>query len=134
MEIRIPLILLPLTFASLTSAARADEDPAAKALAQNQADAREFGIFFGGMATQYDLCVKKGFLPKGKQSAEAIAKSILGKMREATPGPDQSAYVQQGWDLVKREVAKHASDYTREKCSSFVAPEWAKMLATMHAK
>jgi hypothetical protein len=120
--------------ASLVSATYGEDDPVAKALAQNHADAREFGIFFGGTATQYDLCVKKGFLPKGKQSAEATAKSILEKMREATPGPDQSLYVQEGWDLAKREVAKHSSDFTREKCSSFVAEEWAKMLKTMHAE
>ncbi|HEY6619835.1 MAG TPA: hypothetical protein VIY68_09840, partial [Steroidobacteraceae bacterium] len=29
---------------------------------QAQAQARQFGIFFGGTASQYDLCVKKGFL------------------------------------------------------------------------
>ena len=32
----------------LASAAYGDDDPAAKASAQNHADAREFGIFFGG--------------------------------------------------------------------------------------
>jgi len=128
------LLVVVLACALLAGAAYGDDDPAAKALAQNQADAREFGIFFGGTATQYDLCVKKGFLPKRKQSAEATAKSILEKMREATPGPDQSAYVQEGWDLAKSEVAKHSSDFTREKCSSFVAIEWEKMLKTMHAE
>lgn len=55
-------------------------------------------------------------------------------MREYTPGPDQSAYVQEGWDLAKHEVVKREADYTREKCSSWVAKEWAKMLKTMHAE
>jgi len=133
MGIRVLFAVL-LACASFVCAAYGDDASTAQALAQNHADAREFGIFFGGMATQYDLCVKKGFLPKRKQSAEATAKSILEKMRESTPGPDQSAYVQEGWDLVKREVAKHSSDYTREKCTSWVGAEWEKMLATMHAQ
>jgi hypothetical protein len=133
MGIRILFVVI-LACVSLASAAYGDDDPAAKALAQTHADAQEFGVFFGGMATQYDLCVKKGFLAKGTQSAEATAKLILRKMREYTPGPDQSAYVQEGWDLAKHEVAKREADYTREKCSSWVAKEWAKMLRTMHAE
>jgi hypothetical protein len=133
MRIRVLFVVL-LACASLASATYGDDVPASQTIAQDQANAQEFGVFFGGMATQYDLCVKKGFLPKGKQSAEATAKSILEKMRQATPGPDQSAYVQEGWDLAKREVDKHSSDYTREKCTSWVGKEWAKMLATMHAE
>jgi opacity protein-like surface antigen len=98
-----------------------------------QAQATQFGIYFGGMASQYDLCVDKGFLPKGDRSAEALAASILAKMRELSKGPDQSSYVQQGWDLIKQEIAKHASDYTREKCS-WVGTEWQKMVKTMTPK
>jgi len=97
--------------------AYADDVPSAAALAQEQAQAREFGIFFGGMATQYDLCAKKGFLPKSDRPAEETAKSILEKMRQFTPGPDQSAFVQEGWDYMKVFAAQHASDYTQEKCA-----------------
>jgi hypothetical protein len=42
--------------------------------------------------------------------------------------------VQEGWDFMKQEVAKHEADYTREKCNSWVAKEWGKMLVTMHWK
>jgi hypothetical protein len=131
--IRAALVVL-LAMASSAGLAYGDEDRAAKELAQGHADAQEFGIFFGGMATQYDLCVKKGFLPSKKQSAEATAKLLLEKIRNATPGPDQSTYVQLGWDLAKQEIASRQKDYTRERCSSFVATEWAKMLATLHAE
>src|SRR5580658_3396749 len=55
----------------------ADDAPASAASTSEQAQARQFGIYFGGMASQYDLCVKKGFLVKGNQSAEEAAKSIL---------------------------------------------------------
>jgi hypothetical protein len=115
------------------AAAYAEDAPASAASSVEQAQARQFGIFFGGMASQYDLCVKKGLLAKGDQSAEAIAKSILEKMRQFNKGPDQSAYVQEGWDAIKQEIAKHDADYTQEKCS-WVAKEWAKIVATTTPK
>ena len=95
--------------------------------------AKQFGIYFGGIASQYDLCVKKGFLPKGDQSAEQVARSILEKMRQFDTGSDQSAFVREGWDAIKLEIAKHESEFTQEKCS-WVATEWAKMVATMTPK
>jgi hypothetical protein len=115
------LALVALTF----GAAHAEDVPAPAASNTEQAQARQFGIFFGGMATQYDLCVKKGFIAKGDQSAEEVAKSILEKMREFNKGTDQSAFVREGWDAIKQEVAKHESEYTQEKWS-WVAQEWAK--------
>jgi hypothetical protein len=113
--------------------AYADDVPASVAPSSEQAEARQFGIFFGGMASQYDVCVKKGFIAKGDQSAEEVAKSILEKMRQFDKGTDQTAFVQQGWDAIKQEVAKHESEYTQEKCS-WVGNEWAKMVATMTPK
>ena len=108
----------------------ADDGPASAALDAEQVQAKQFGIYFGGMASQYDLCVKKGLLAKDSQSAEEVAKSILEKMRQFSKGTDQSAFVQEGWDAIKQEIAKHESEYTQEKCS-WVANEWAKMVATM---
>ncbi len=99
-----------------------------------QGQARQFGIFYGGTAAQYDLCVKKGFLPKGDQSAEEMAKSMLEKVLQASNiGPDLSVYVQDGWDTMKQEVAQHESFYTQERCSG-VGKEWAKMIAVLRAK
>jgi hypothetical protein len=127
-------VMIVLGFMALTSAvAYADDVPASAASTTEQAQARQFGIYFGGMASQYDLCVKNGFLPKGDQSAEATAKSILEKMRQFSKDPDQSAYVQEGWDAIKQEIAKRESEYTQEKCSG-VAKEWANMVATMTPK
>jgi hypothetical protein len=98
-----------------------------------QAQARQFGIFFGGTASQYDLCVKKGFLPKGDQSAEEIAKSFMEKTWATNPGADQSAYVQDGWNMMKKEISENESFYTQEKCAS-VGKQWTKMLAVMQKK
>src|SRR3984957_20061763 len=96
-----------------------------------QAQARQFGIFYGGTASQYDLCVKKGYLPKGDQSAEELAKSMLDKvLRASTTGPELFGYVQDGWDTMKQQISQHESFYTQERCSG-VAREWVKMIATM---
>lgn len=95
-----------------------------------QAQARQFGMFFGGTASQYDLCARRGFLAAGNPSAEEIAKSLLEKITISSGGADQSAYVQQGWDMIKKEIAEHESFYTQERCAS-VGKEWAKMMATV---
>ena len=89
-------------------------------------------MLVGGTATQYDLCVKKGFLATSDQSAEETAKSFFEKM-PAGGGPDQSAYVQEGWDMMKKEVSAHESFYTQQKCAG-VGKEWAKIVATMRKK
>jgi hypothetical protein len=111
----------------------ADEAPGPNTNTLEQAQAREFGIFFGGTATQYDLCVKKGFLPKGDQSAEEAAKLFMEKARATTQGADQSAYVQDGWNMMKREIAENESFYTQEKCAS-VGKQWMKMLVEIRKK
>jgi hypothetical protein len=111
------------------SAANAQQQAPATAT-QDQGQARQFGILVGGTASQYDLCVKKGFLPKTDPSAEETAKSILMKVRTSITVPDRSAYMQEGWDMMKKEVSEHESFYTQEKCSG-VGKEWAKIIATM---
>jgi hypothetical protein len=127
-------VIIALGLVSLGGAAACGDDvPAPVAPNSEEAQARQFGIFFGGMASQYDLCVKKGFIAKNAQSAEEVAKSILEMMRKFDKGTDQSVFVQQGWDAIKREIGKHESEFTQEKCS-WVANEWAKMVATMTPK
>jgi hypothetical protein len=123
--------LLSLGLIMCGSAANAQNAPAPATPTQEQGEARQFGILVGGTATQYDLCVKKGFIAKSDQSAEETAKSIFEKMRAS--GPDQSAYVQEGWDMIKKEISAHESFYTQEKCAG-VGKEWAKIMATMRKK
>ena len=124
--------LLSLGLIMWGGAANAQNAPAPTAPTQDQGQARQFGILVGGTATQYDLCVKKGFIAKGDQSAEETAKSIFEKM-SANGGPDQSAYVQDGWDMIKKEISAHESFYTQEKCAA-VGKEWARIMATMRKK
>jgi hypothetical protein len=124
--------LLSLGLILWVSAANAQNAPATATATQDQGQARQFGILVGGTATQYDLCVKKGFLAKSDQSAEETAKSIFEKMH-TIGGPDQSAYIQDGWDMIKKEISAHESFYTQEKCTG-VAKEWAKIVATTRKK
>jgi hypothetical protein len=119
--------------AMIESAAYADVPAAAQTLTSEQAQARQLGIFVGGTATQFDLCVKKGFLVKGDQSAEEMAKAFFDTMRARNVGPDQSAFVQDGWQMMKNEISGHEAFFTKEKCS-WVGKEWTKILATMREK
>ena len=114
------------------SAAHADVT-ASSTSSSEQAQARQLGIFVGGTATQYDLCVKKGFLAKGDRSAEESAESIFEGMRATGNGPDQSAFMREGWDMMKKEISEHESFFTKEKCS-WVGKEWAKIMATMRPR
>ena len=98
-----------------------------------QARARQFGIFFGGTASQYDLCVKKGFLPKGNQSAEEIAKAFLDKTYSTNQGTDQALYVQDGWNTMKKEITENESFYTQARCAA-VGKQWTKLLDVMRKK
>lgn len=111
----------------------ADDTPGPTTNTPEQAQARQFGIFFGGTATQYDLCVKKGFLPKGNQSAEEIAKSFLEKTWAENQGANQSTYVQDGWDKIKKEISENESFYTQERCA-LVGKQWTKLLEVMRKK
>jgi hypothetical protein len=122
--------LLSLGLIMWGSAAHAQNAPATATQAQGQA--RQLGILVGGTASQYDLCVKKGFLAKSDQEAQETAKSILEKIR-ASGGPDQSTYVQEGWDMMRKEISAHESFYTQEKCNG-VGKQWAKITAAMRKK
>jgi hypothetical protein len=114
------------------SVANAQNAPVTSTATQAQGQARQLGILVGGTATEYDLCVKKGLLAKSDQSAEDAARSTFEKLR-ADSGPEQSAYVQEGWDMMKKEISAHESFYTQEKCTG-VGKEWAKIMATMRKK
>ena len=113
--------------------AQANDAPAPPTDTQAQAQARQFGIFFGGTASQYDLCAKKGFLPKGNQSAEDIAKAFLEKTWSTNAAGDQSVYVMDGWNKIKKEIAENESFYTQVRCTP-VGKQWAKLLEVMRKK
>jgi len=125
--------LLSLGLMTLGNVAVAANPPATTTGTHSQGEARQFGILLGGTASAYDVCAKKGFLPKGNQTAEEIAKSILEKMRASEKIPGQSAYIQEGWDMMKKEITENESFYTQEKCSG-VGKEWAKIMDTMRPK
>jgi hypothetical protein len=119
--------------ATADGAVRASDAPEPTTNTQAQAQARQFGIFFGGTASQYDLCVKKGFLPKGNQTAEEIAQSFLDKTWATNSAADQSVYVQDGWNRMKKEIAENESFYTQQRCAA-VGKQWTKLLEVVRKK
>lgn len=127
------LIVFAVLMAQAGGWVHADDAPGPTTSTSEQAQARQFGIYFGGTASQYDLCVKKGFLPKGDQSAEEVAKSFMEKSWTTAQGADQSAYVLDGWNMMKKEISENESFYTQEKCAA-VGKQWTKMLAAMRKK
>ena len=56
-----------------------------------------------------------------------------GGGRPTNQGSDQSIYVQDGWNMIKKEISENESFYTQEKCAS-VGKQWAKMLVAMRKK
>jgi hypothetical protein len=126
--------MVVIALAALTSAiACAGDAPMSVPLNPQQAQARQFGIYLGGTASTYDLCVRRGFLPKIDPSAEETAKAIIERMRASNKGSDPSSYVQEGWDMMKNEIAENESFFTQEKCS-FAGKEWAKIIVMMKKK
>ena len=119
--------------ATADGAVRASDAPEPTTNTQAQAQARQFGIFFGGTASQYDLCVNKGFLPKGNQTAEEIAKSFLEKTWATNSAADQSVYVQDGWNRMKKEIAENESFYTQQRCAA-VGKQWSKLLEVVRKR
>src|ERR1700744_417093 len=111
----------------------ANDAPEPTTNTQAQAEARQFGIFFGGTASQYDLCVHKGYLPKGNQSAEEMAKTFLEKTWAANSAADQSVYVMDGWNKMKKEISENESFYTLQRCAA-VGKQWQKLLEGMRKR
>ena len=127
------LKIFTLLLLALGGVAIADEPPATVALTAEQAQARQFGIFFGGTAIQYDVCAGKGFLPKGAQRAEETARAYFERIQATTIGPGDAVYVEEGWSMMRKEVTEHESFFTQEKCTG-VGKEWAKIVASMKKK
>jgi hypothetical protein len=92
-------------------------------------DARaiEFGMFLGGTATQYDLCVSRGFAPQTRPSAEGLVNRFLQAMEQHTHDAVGVAQARQGWRRMKQEIGEHAADFTRERCAVVIA-DWKRML------
>jgi hypothetical protein len=90
------------------------------------AQAEEFGIFFGSAASQYDLCVSRGFIPKGPRSAQEDANSFLAEMERRTEDHAGVANARKGWELAKQEIDEHRADFTEKRCED-VQAQWIKL-------
>ena len=96
---------------------------------EQRAQAHLFGVLFGGVAHQYDLCSAAGFLPRGQQSAEETAKAILAKMANVGDQAESMPDVQNGWSAARGAVDRdRANQMTDERCAA-VGKQWNKWMA-----
>lgn len=91
------------------------------------AQARQFGILIGGAASQYDLCVRRGFAPRSNPSAEEMLEAFLKASAEYNHDTEGVARAREGWQLMKQEIAKRTATYDRERCDVVIAT-WHRIL------
>ena len=97
------------------------------------AQAREFGIFFGSAASQFDLCVQRGYIASGPRSAENTANSVLETMQQFNNDPEGIRNAREGWLSVKQSISAHPPELSQAYCDA-VAQQWAKYAAMMQAR
>jgi hypothetical protein len=115
-------IVLAAALPAVTPAA--EPDPNEVKLAQMEA--LQFGEYFGGAASMYDICVSKGLLPKGTTSAEAQAEAYIGAP-ENERFKDSSKFVRQGWRVARTRMDTDIGPnyYDATHCR-LVAEQWEK--------
>lgn len=87
--------------------------------------AMEMGLFLGGSATQYDVCVAKGYIPPGPKKAEDEVVLYLKASEQFTHDQEGISYVQKGWDIAKQKVREQTPKYWESNCGS-IGKQWNK--------
>ena len=100
-----------------------------------QAQAMEFGMFFGGAASQYDECVSRGFIVQRQRKAEDEALSFIEASEQAAPANEKGnfIYVRKGWDLAKQEMKKQGPQYWKDNCPR-IEQQWDKYVQISNLK
>jgi hypothetical protein len=109
---------------------------ASSAQAQNdmRTAATESGLFIGATATQFDGCVRQGFLSANDKSAEAefdMALSSADKIMPTDQVPQRKIdetkklmqWMREGWEGFKQQAAKSPISYTSERCQG-IGQQW----------
>ena len=76
---------------------------------------------------------EKGFSPQRQSKCGGDCESFLEKTWATNQTTDESLYVQNGWDTIKKEISENESFYTQEKCTP-VGKQWAKLLEVIRKK
>jgi hypothetical protein len=102
----------------------AEPDPNEVKMAQMEA--LQFGEYFGGAASMYDICVNKGLLPKGARSAEEQAEAYIAAP-ENERFKDSSKFVRQGWRVARTRMDTDIGPnyYDATHCG-LLAEQWEK--------
>jgi hypothetical protein len=107
----------------------AEPDP--NEVKMGQMEALQFGEYFGGAASMVDICVNKGLLPKGPQSAEARAEAYIAAP-ENERFKDSSKFVRQGWRVARTRMETDIGPnyYDATHCK-LLAEQWEKYRAML---
>ncbi|MDD5250669.1 MAG: hypothetical protein PHY45_16955 [Rhodocyclaceae bacterium] len=97
---------------------------------KRQVQAMQFGLLFGGIATQYDKCVEKGYLPAGPQRAEDQADAYLKTAEQFARDAEAAANVQKGWDIAKRKFDAQDAKFWEANCPS-IGKLWKRYEVTL---
>jgi hypothetical protein len=118
-----------LTAALPAAALAAEPNPNEVKLAQMEA--LQFGEYFGGAASMYDICVNKGLLPKGATSAEEQAEAYIAAP-ENERFKDSSKFVHQGWRVARTRMDTDIGPnyYDATHCK-LLAEQWEKYRAML---
>jgi hypothetical protein len=92
---------------------------------QQHAQAMQLGIFLGGSATQYDVCVAKGYIPPSPKKAEDDVVSYLKTSEQFTHDQEGIGFVQKGWDIAKQKITEQPPKYWESNCD-FIGKQWNK--------
>ena len=97
---------------------------------QPHAQAMQLGFFLGGSATQYDLCVAKGYIQPGPQKAEDEVVSYLKASEQFVHDQEGISYVQKGWDIAKQKINEQSPQYWESNCDS-IGKQWNKYVTML---
>ena len=100
---------------------------------QQQIQAMIFGMYLGGAASQFDMCVEKGYLPSPERSAESQANSFIAASEQAMHSQAMTPFVRKGWDKVKQKIHEPDFELTKEKCD-FIGTQWQKNVTMLKLK
>ncbi|WP_342620826.1 hypothetical protein [Rhodoferax sp. GW822-FHT02A01] len=114
-----------ISFSLLCCTILAQENPSADQNQQYLAQAASIGVYFGGTASQFDMCVDKGFLPPPKATAESQVNEYLAKPDRGKQELAMEPYFRKGWDMARQQLHEPGFAMTKERCD-FIKSQWEK--------
>lgn len=92
--------------------------------------ALQFGMFFGGSATQYDHCVELGRIEPGPRTAEAMASAYLDNVAPFATDAAARQDAHRGWDIARHKIAEQDAQYWARRCPE-IDQQWQRYVESL---